>query len=135
VVGLYSSSIAAIAAWLERNGVTVKLHSDELPADIAGRYDDGTQTIWVASTPSARDALLTIAHEAGHWLGYLIKRKPHTHQRERQAYVYGWYVLQWFDAPITRAEWVTECREAELHRRSQQWSLVLTLPWLEEVRA
>jgi hypothetical protein len=62
----------------------------------------------------------------------MIERKPHSFQRERQAYVYGWYVLRWFDAPITRAEWVAECRGAELHRRSL-WADAPPMPGRLEV--
>ena len=115
---IYSDYIEEIAVWLRGLGLTVDYVWDgKLPEHVIGQYDDETRTIRMLARLTAREALLTIAHEAGHWLGYLIDRKPHSYQRERQAYVYGWCVLQWFDAPITRAEWVASCRRAETDRQ------------------
>jgi hypothetical protein len=103
----YSQYIYEIIPWLRRNGVTVHEHAFALPC--SGMYRSETREIFL-NEPRAFYALLALAHEAGHWLGYLIDEKPHSYQRERQAYVYGWYVLRWFNTPITRATWRMYCR-------------------------
>ncbi len=99
----YSDCIFEIAAWLRRCGVEVHLYARELPC--SGMYRSETRQIFL-NEPNALVALCTIAHEAGHWLGYLIDEKSHSYQRERQAFAYGWHVLRWFDAPVTRATWI-----------------------------
>jgi hypothetical protein len=115
---LYSDYIEEIAEWLRGIGVTVDYVWDgKLPPHVMAQYEDRDPSIKMLARLSARDALLALAHEAGHHLGYLIDRKPHSYQRERQAYVYGWHVLQWFAAPVTRAEWIESCRESEAARR------------------
>lgn len=103
----YSAYVDEIIAWLRRNGVVVHEHAHDLPA--SGMYRSETREIFLNES-NALAALLTLAHEAGHWLGYLIDEKPHSYQRERQAYVYGWHVLRWFDAPVSRELWIESCR-------------------------
>jgi hypothetical protein len=107
---LYSSYIDKIETWLESFGVRVNRHADQLPF-YGGLYRSESKQIFL-NISGARDALLVLAHEAGHWMGYQIEEKPHSYQRERQAYVYGWKVLQLFRAPITRTEWVEDCRSS-----------------------
>ncbi len=97
--------IYAIIDWLRRCGVTVHEHAFDLPPAVGGIYRSETREIFL-NEPNALDALITLAHEAGHWLGYLIDEKPHSYQRERQAFVYGWHVLRWFNAPVSRQAWV-----------------------------
>lgn len=111
---MFSPFIDAIISWLRRNGVRVYPHSHDLPAN--GMYRSETKQIFL-NVNQAREALLTLAHEAGHWLGYLIDEKAHSYQRERQAYVYGWHVLQWFHAPVMRKEWVRVCRDHAQYRK------------------
>lgn len=80
-------------------------------------YRSETKEIFLNES-NAYVALLTLAHEAGHWLGYLIDEKPHSYQRERQAYVYGWHVLTWFEADVSRKEWRAYCRGCwEMHKQ------------------
>jgi hypothetical protein len=105
----YSDYIYQISAWLERNGVRVDLYATKLPC--MGMYRRETKQIFI-NVPDAKAALLTLAHEAGHWLGHLIDEKQEPWRAERQAFVYGWHVLRWFDAPISRGEWLVDCREA-----------------------
>jgi hypothetical protein len=112
---IYSNHIYEIVAWLRRNGVRVHEYATDLPA--SGMYRSETKEIFL-NEPDAFFALLTIAHEAGHWLGYLIDEKPESYQRERQAHVYGWYVLKWFDAPITRETWRMHCRGSHAFHKS-----------------
>lgn len=111
---MISPYIYEISDWLARNGVTVHLYAHDLPC--AGMYRSETREIFLNAS-DAMDALLTLAHEAGHWLGDLIEEKPHSFQRERQAYVYGWHVLRWFDAPVSREQWIEDCRTSERLRR------------------
>jgi hypothetical protein len=107
---LYSPYIESIAGFLSCCGVTVHRHAHVLPC--AGMYRSETREIFLNES-NALEALLTLAHEAGHWLGYLLDPRQHSYQRERQAYVYGWHVLRWFDVPVTRERWISDCRTNE----------------------
>lgn len=120
MIGVYSPLIEEISAWLRRCGVRVYLHATPPDPRAAGLYRSETREIWIAPDLSARQALLTLAHEAGHWLGYLIHERVEDVKCEQQAYVYGWHVLRWFDAPVSRAEWLDACREAERLRRREE---------------
>lgn len=112
---MYSPFIYAMIDWLRRCGVEV--HNEPPPhPSAAGLYRSETKEIWLHPELSAQEALLTLAHEAGHWIGYLIHERRESGKREQQAYVYGWHVLRWFDAPVTRSEWVAECRAAAARR-------------------
>ncbi len=110
-----SDYINVIASWLRSVGITVHLYAHDL-GWIGGLYRSEARTIWI-NVPNARGALLTLAHEAGHVLGYVYHRnndqRP-TLFREQQAYVYGWDVLVMFgaDALISRAEWIRSCQES-----------------------
>lgn len=105
-----------LAAFLTQQGVRVYFERPPHPT-AAGLYRSETREIWIHPHSSAEWMLLTLAHEAGHWIGYIVQEKPHAYQRERQAYVYGWKMLQLVQAPITRAGWLDSCRESELGRR------------------
>lgn len=107
-----SDHIYEIIAWLRRCGVVVHEHAHLLPPDVGGMYRSETREIFL-NEPRAHHALLTLAHEAGHWLGYLIDEKPHSYQRERQAFVYGWHVLQWFSVDVSREAWIARHRDSE----------------------
>jgi hypothetical protein len=117
---VYSPYITAITERLRAAGVTVTICS--LP--VAGRYHRDQRLVELRGSLSARTALLTLAHEAGHHEGY--ERFPGTEtpngtrsaRRELEAYVYGWQVLRAVVAPISRAEWRAECRQAEAIARS-----------------
>lgn len=77
-------------------------------------WDSDSRQVFI-NEADARGTLLTIAHEAGHWLGYeVFGQRNHSYQRERQAFVYGWRVLMLVgaaDVVISRAEWIEEERE------------------------
>lgn len=109
----WSAHLYEIIGWLRRCGVTVHEHAAELP--FSGMYRSETREIFL-NEPSAFGAVLTIAHEAGHWLGYLIDEKPYSYQRERQAFVYGWHVLQWFEVPVELSVWIA------CDRATRDWS-------------
>jgi len=110
-----SDYITAIAEWLRSANITVNLYAHDLP-HYGGLYRSETRTIWL-NMPDARGALLTLAHETGHVMGYMYHRNNDKRPalfRERQAYVYGWYVLKLFGADqiVSRTEWIQSCREA-----------------------
>lgn len=98
-----SEVIDEMIAWLQRNGVEVNPFAFELPC--AGMYRSETKQIFL-NEPNASIAVFVLAHEAGHWLGYLIDEKPHSYQRERQAFVYGWWVIQQFAPWVRRSMWI-----------------------------
>lgn len=100
----FSPYIEEVIAWLRRCGVTVHERAYLLPENVSGMYRSETNEIFL-NEPSAEFALMTLAHEAGHWLGYLIEVKPERSERETQAYEYGWEVLKWFHAPVSRVLW------------------------------
>lgn len=88
---LYSPLIDKLLAWLTGNGVKVHLFTHDL-GHRGGMYRSETREIFLNES-IAVDALMVLAHEAGHWIGYQIKAKPYSYQRERQAFAYGWKIL------------------------------------------
>ncbi len=106
VEGTFSKKIFEVINWLEANGVEVYPYADKLPNQVAGVYRNETRQIFL-NEPSAKQALICLAHEAGHWLGYQFSQSE---ERERQAYVFGWQVLRLFDAPVSREEWIQDCQ-------------------------
>lgn len=113
----YSSCIDTLAAIVRAAGVTVELFAFDLEPGVQGRFYDERNHIDI-NEPSALQALITLAHEAGHWMGYAVspKRGPErTAQRERQACVYGWrfLVLCGGDRLVSRREWMEAHRPQE----------------------
>lgn len=112
-----SAYIDLLASWLRSIGVTVELYAYDLHH--GGLYRSETREIFL-NVCNAESALMTLAHEAGHHIGYVLAgerndSRPALH-RERQAYVYGWRVLRLIgaDTLVTREQWIAEC--AESHR-------------------
>lgn len=111
-----SCYIDLLASWLRSVGVTVELYAHDLPW-YGGLYRSETCEIFL-NVYNAGSSLMTLAHEAGHHVGYVLAgerndSRPSLH-RERQAYVYGWRVLRLIgaDALITREQWIAECHES-----------------------
>jgi hypothetical protein len=102
-----SDHIDRLVDFLRTQGITLHLYAFELPC--CGMYRSETREIWV-NDPDAKSALMTLAHEGGHWAGYLVKPKEHSYQRERQAFVYGWKILCLMGSAqvISRADWIAE---------------------------
>jgi|WetSurSiteA1Bulk_404760.scaffolds.fasta_scaffold112641_2 hypothetical protein len=101
----YSEHIYAMAQYLESTGIEVILYHLDLP--VAGRIDYKNKKIWL-NEPGARDGLMTLSHEGGHWLSYLkfTKENYPTHIREGLAYLYGWKILRELSpGMISRTEW------------------------------
>lgn len=92
-------------------GLTVHAPALDLPPDVLGRVCYGTRQLWVAA-PSARAALIAVAHELGHWAHYRRTRVEGyenavpQERRERAAYLLGWGVLRKY-APgrVSKVEW------------------------------
>lgn len=81
---------------------------------IAGSIDYKRRRIYVYE-PTARGALLTLAHEAGHALAYIENRDKHFNreQRESLAYKYGYTLLKeiYADKFISKKDWKKFHRE------------------------
>lgn len=109
-----SDYIDLIVQYMQDLGFTVNLYAHNL--HYGGRYDHRSKTIWI-NDPEARSALMTLAHEVGHAVGWRmhnhVAKRKQLH-RERQAYVYGWQVLKLFgaDSLISRQEWIESCKES-----------------------
>jgi hypothetical protein len=108
----YSRYIDFILRWMEASDIPVNTLDLTLSPGVLGRcfnsVDDGYVGIGI-NVPQAREALLTLAHEVGHWLGNeTFGHKKHSYQRERQAVVFGWRALGVVGAQhlFTRAEWM-----------------------------
>ena len=110
----YNKYIESIRDFLIDCGVSVSLQWD-LPDGMAGGYRFIDNSIFINRELlfDSKEILLTLAHEGGHWMGYLIEHKKYSYQRERQAFAYGWHILEMLDCPISRAEWI----QAEHDRR------------------
>ncbi len=106
-----SAYIDRLIRWLRLSGARVHPYAVDMPFD-GGFYRSETKEVFL-NVPSARGALLTLAHEAGHFLGYeVFGEKRQSYQRERQAFVYGWraLVLIGADRIISRSEWIEDER-------------------------
>lgn len=110
--GPFSGYITRLTMMAESACVTVHIYAD-LPEGVAGIFRSQTSEIFI-SEPSARAALMTLAHEIGHWIGWRVRVKLTSPQRERQAFVYGWQTLQSVGAGdvLTREDWNRFHREA-----------------------
>ena len=107
--GADTRRVDTLTAWLRSHGVKVHLYAHDLPYR-GGMYRSETQEIFV-NVEQARPALLTLAHEAGHWIGHLVRPKKHSYQRERQAFIFGWKALAFAGIEgVTREEWIAEER-------------------------
>lgn len=108
---MYSKYIDLILRWLRASNVAVNTWATDLPDHVYGRCFNTTVDGEVridTNVSTAREALMTLAHEAGHWLGNeTFGYKKNGYQRERQALVYGWRVLVLVGAQraVTRTEW------------------------------
>lgn len=106
--------IDLIAYYMRTLGYTVDMYAHDLHH--GGQHDHETHTIRV-NVHDARKALKVLAHEVGHAVGWHMRhhvaKRSQVH-RERQAYVYGWRVLQLSgaDVLIGRKEWIQSCRES-----------------------
>jgi hypothetical protein len=106
--------------WIEEQGVVVDLYAMDLPDDVGGRYDNDLDPPMILLNETiAKRALMTLAHEVGHWVGYRVMRPRATSSaRERQAFGYGWKALGLVGAQhgdVTREDWIAfehERREA-----------------------
>ncbi len=84
-----------------------------LPEGILGRGHNSTvdgKILIEINAPTAFKALVTLAHEAGHWFGNeVIGYKLTSDEREEQAITYGWRILVLFgaDKVITIDEWMS----------------------------
>lgn len=105
----YSKHIDRLADFLRAQGVTLHLFAFELPC--VGMYRSETREIWINDS-DAKSALMTLAHEGGHWAGYLVRPKEHSYQRERQAFVFGWRLLNLLGSAdvISREDWIADER-------------------------
>lgn len=118
--GTYDPYIKRLRNMLRGAGVIVTMAP--LPGRVAGRYYESSKRIRIDES-SAKRALLTLAHEAGHWFGYRINPGPETKKgkknprREREAITYGWrlLILVGADKVVTRADW------ADHHGMGELW--------------
>jgi len=87
-----SDYIYALRDLLHLLGATVYLHEHDLP--VAGQCNYVCKTIRI-NDPSAKSALMTLAHEGGHWWSYLLWSGENFNdvQREQLAFFLGWYLL------------------------------------------
>jgi hypothetical protein len=91
-----SAYIDKLSRYLESLGVSVTIYANLVGTGASGRTDYKRKTIRI-DEPNASLALITLAHEGGHWIHYL--RNPNLEQnrtpqfRERMAYLYGWGLL------------------------------------------
>jgi hypothetical protein len=119
-----SDYIDCLVRFAESEGIVIELYAFDLPC--LGRYDFDAKTIRM-NDPDARSALMTLAHELGHHIGYELngeRNKLYSQLHlERQAYVYGWRVLCDIgaDVIVSRSDWIANCKESHVaFLRSEQ---------------
>lgn len=117
----YSAYIYALIAFLKTVFPQLKIIKyAKLPCNIAGRCN--YEKNWIKlNEPNAQQALMTLAHEAGHYTSY-IRNKDKINccyedyysekKREQLAYLYGWSLMVMIGATsiITKEMW------KELHK-------------------
>jgi hypothetical protein len=93
-----------------------------LPLFLCERGENETGDIVVFAgawdTPGAQEALVVLAHDAGHWLDYRMRPYPQTQpghprpRREHAAIVLGWKLLGIIEAHklVTWARWADHHR-------------------------
>lgn len=106
--GNYSKYCFALIEVAKKCGIK-KVVMHENIGDSVGRVSYDKATIWI-SDPGAHTALVTIAHELGHWLSFLRngrKEQPDKDRRELLAYYYGWVVIKAISAEhlVPRGVW------------------------------
>jgi hypothetical protein len=99
---------------LEQLGATVDLHGTKFGRlkNEGGQTDYRKRTIRL-NVPNALDALVTLAHEGGHWLSYLLFAEEDFDRETREllAFNLGWYILESIGATeklVTAADWLAE---------------------------
>lgn len=106
----YYKEYNKVVEYLSINDCTVVQFSDNLPDDVVGRcyYKDSRIEL---NCISAKEALFTLLHEAGHWYSYmkyfkkLKQTQPNIDLRETYAYLYGWGIAKILKIEITKNEW------------------------------
>ncbi len=106
----YSAIIDEIVEYAaEKYGLTFDLFVPDLDAFGRCHYDKKLIEI---NVPTAKDAMMTLAHEIGHWVGYLKNNKRPQNdftkeEREGWAKDNGWKIIQKFDTnqTVTKEEW------------------------------
>lgn len=99
----YSSYIQILICFLKYNFPNLKIIKfATLPANIRGRCS--YKQNWIKlNEPNACKALMTLAHEGGHYLSYIRNRNKTgkdyekvycRSKREKLAYLYGWILLK-----------------------------------------
>lgn len=109
--GIYSANIDIMVAWFTMRGFEVRFVTPEELPGVMGRIDYDDKLVRI-NTGNARMALMTLLHEAGHYVAERrawIAEKPQSPfwlTRELQAYRYGWYVrgMAGIDV-ITKDDW------------------------------
>ena len=108
-----SHYIDRIRTLIESLGCGIVLFDHTLD-HIGGRIDYQKREIRL-NCPSAQDALLTLAHEGGHWVAYLLygERPYQRPLREVLANHFGWDLLLVVgaDSRVTHQMWLEQCRE------------------------
>lgn len=109
----YTNIINELVAYIEKNGFTVKLLSDEIPDDVCGQIRYIKREIHIGQDISAEEAMYTLIHEGGHMLSYnrlfLQQGQPQPDRREELALLYGWKIIKDLKLPITKEMWKLNC--------------------------
>ena len=113
----YSAYIYALSSFLKCSFPNLKIkHYSKLPKGIAGRcsYKQNWIKIAAPDVMTAREALITLAHEGGHYWSYIRSKTEkdfeeynNLDRRELLAYLYGWALITLIGAKsvISKEEW------------------------------
>lgn len=105
----YSHHIKRAWKYLQRRGVKIII-DHKLENDLAGQCDYKHKLIRI-NEPRAKEALMTLVHEGGHWLSYLQYGKTINgytcakRVKEHFAYLFGLELICKLNLPITFKEW------------------------------
>ena len=122
-IGTYSDGIRRLDVLIRALGCSVDLYNKQKmlqPKEYGGRISYRGAQIWI-NCPTAREALLLLAHEGGHWLSHLrYPEKDFSRPlREVLADHYGWDLLcaVGADKLVDHREWLEECRDHKVDSR------------------
>jgi len=105
-----SEKIDKVKEFIESLGFSVELFSKILPDDVSGRTYYTSCHVAI-NCVTAKEALYTILHEAGHVFSYdkyfrkLQQNQPNVELREKYAYLYGWGISKQLNLGISKEEW------------------------------
>ena len=106
---MFSDLIYSLEDWLKVKGALVEYYAEPMKEKQWGFCDYKNSQITITTNVcTARSCLLTLLHEAGHWVFYLRNKGCYCEReyREKFAYLIGWTLnVRLCNSIFNKAEW------------------------------